>query len=85
VPDRESPQVRLWREQAALQQRNVQRLLFQNAQLIVLLGAIMPGLWEFNMPHCVSCGIELPPRSTKHCSARCRNRAWRARRFADAA
>ena len=82
---REHPQATFWRERAELRLRQVQDLMFQNAQLVVLVAALLPGLWPSQEPRCISCGITLPPRSTKYCSQRCNQRAWRSRKKVEAA
>jgi hypothetical protein len=83
---REHPETRRWREQSELHLRQVQRLMFQNAQLVVMVGALLPALLDeegvIRQPRCISCGITLPPRSTKYCSGRCNQRAWRLRKRA---
>jgi hypothetical protein len=78
----EHPDTTRWRTQAELHGRQVQDLMFQNAQLVVLVGALLPGLWASHEPRCISCGITLGPRDKKYCSQKCNQRAWRARKAA---
>jgi hypothetical protein len=86
-----------WRIIAQRHQRTVQALLFEIGRLRVQLGEEQPyGLLggasfvaaseQMNIAKCAQCGRQIDPytntgRKRLYCGAKCRTRAWRARKW----
>lgn len=72
-------QAQYWYEAWQQQQRNTQELMFENAQLYVMVRSLLPALFTDAPLSCEVCGITLPPQGRLYCSQRCNQRAYRAR------